>query len=68
MLISGIIIVKSKLLKFAFYFTSEEIASDAGENLKEVEEAEVSWEDPVIDEDTSNEYSEDEPKGHELPR
>ena len=65
MLTSGII--WEKLLQFKFYFNSEEIATDTGDSV-EVEEAEVSQEDLVIDEGKSNEYSEDEPISHELPR
>ena len=41
---------------------------DEGQNLEEIEEAEVSPEDNVIDEDNSNDFSEDEPKGYKLPR
>ena len=59
---------KIKLIEFTFYVTSEEISGDEGEDLEEIEEADVSLEDCVIDEDNSNDYSEDEPKGYELPR
>ena len=51
-----------------FYVTSEKIPRDKGENIEENEEAEVSSKDQVIAEDTSNDYSEEEPKGYELPR
>ena len=59
---------KIKLIAFTFYVTSEDIPKDEGENLEEIEEADVSPEDHVIDEDNSNDYSEYEPKGYELPR
>ena len=59
MFISGIIIVKIKLIEFTFYVTSEEIPGVKGENMEENEEAEVSSENQVIAEDNSNDYSED---------